>query len=100
MVEDNIRTFAQDWIGTGSTSGSGDEEIACLDAGEYLESEVINTGVVQARIRQNVYNSGQSILIKFRHGNSEANCLLDDYENYSVPFESLGFVQIRIERIP
>ena len=65
-----------------------------------MESEVINTGVDKVRLRQNVYNEGETILIKFRHGNSEANCLLDDYENYTEPFVCAGYVQVRIERIP
>lgn len=98
VVEDNTRTLAYHWTGTGTISGSGDAEKVCLDAGEYEESEVVETGAVTVELLQNFYDpSGDDVLLRYRHGNTEANCLAAAWNNYTVPFASLGFVQVRLE---
>jgi hypothetical protein len=46
---------------------------------------------------QNNYAVGDAIKILYRHGNSAANCLAAAWNDYTVPFTSLGYVQVRIE---
>lgn len=101
MVEDNIETFATNWTGTGTISGVGDAETICLDAGEYMESNVVETGTLTVEILQNLYDvSGDNVVLKYRHGDSQANCLAAGWNLYTVPFMSLGFVQVRLEATP
>lgn len=97
VVEANIRTFVDNWTGTGTIESSGDTERIALDSGEYMEGEVVDTGLHTIELLQNHYAAGDNVLLRYRHGNSEANCLAASYNNYTVPFESLGFVQVRLE---
>jgi hypothetical protein len=62
-----------------------------------MQSEVVNTGLGTWLIAQNYYQAGDSVNLKYRTGNSVANCQAAELLDYSVPFESLGYVQIRIE---
>jgi hypothetical protein len=69
-----------------------------MDAGEYMESEVVNTGVKFVELLQNNYDiTGDDVLLKYRHGATEVACLASAWNNYTVPFLSLGYVQVRIE---
>lgn len=98
MLETNVRDFAGNWTGTGTINGAGDAETICMSTGEYMESEVVNTGVQTVELLQNNYDpGGDTILLRYRHGNSQANCLLAAWNNYVAPFVSLGYVQVRIE---
>lgn len=97
VIENNTLTFASNWSGTGSTSGSGDAEIMCLDGGEFMQSNVIITGTTLVTLLQNTYLAGDAVTLKYRHGNSEANCLAASWNNYTTPFTSLGYVQLRVE---
>jgi hypothetical protein len=92
-----VRTFADNWTGTGAISGVGDAEIACLNEGEYLESEVVNTGVQTVVLAINQYAAGDTVLIRYRHGATEVACLAAAWNDYTIPFVSLGYVQVRIE---
>ena len=67
-----------------------------------MESEVAQTFVDgMVNIYQNKYDlSGDDVLLKYRHGNTEANCLGAAWQNYTGTFVSLGFIQIRAESIP
>jgi len=58
--------------------------------------EVWPTGTYTVEILQNVYGAGDDVDMDYRHGDSEANCLIAGWNNYTVPFESLGYVQIRM----
>jgi len=90
--------FSGNWTGDGAISGSGDAEIMCLYSGQYMESNVVYTGYETQIIAQNSYDiSGDTLTIRYRHGNSAANCLLAVYSDYTVPFVSLGYVQVRVE---
>lgn len=100
VVEDNTRTFAGNWTGTAAISGTGNAEEVCIEVGEYLESEIVETGAVDVEIAQNVYAVGDTVLLKYRHGNSVANCLAASWNNYTIAFTSLGYVQIRMEASP
>jgi len=97
VVEDNIRTFLNNWTGTGSVDSSGDGEQLVLGGSEYMESEVVNTGVRHVVLSQNVYASGDTATLKYRHGATEVDCLSASWNIYSSAFESLGYVQLRLE---
>ena len=73
-----------------------DTERLALEVDEYMDSEVVDTGVTTIEILINVYAAGDVVSILYRHGNSEANCLAADWDFYVAPFESLGYVQIRL----
>jgi hypothetical protein len=100
VLEDNVRTFLGNWTGTGEVVGTDDEETVCLSAGEYMESEVVFTDENQVEILQNEYTPGDTVLIKYRDGATEENCLAASWSNYSTPFDCLGYLQVRIEVIP
>jgi hypothetical protein len=57
VLEDNVRTFADNWTGTGTISGEGDAETICLAPGEYRESEVVYTGERTVELELNHYAS-------------------------------------------
>ena len=62
-----------------------------------MVSEVINTGALTMELLQNVYVSGDDVFLKYRHGSSASACEVASWNDYTVPFMSLGFVQVRIE---
>ncbi len=97
VVEDNVRTFASNWSGTGAIENSGDTERLALEPGEYMESEVDETDIKTVELLQNNYAAGDTVLMRYRHGASEVDCLAASWINYTVPFVSLGFVQVRME---
>lgn len=90
--------FAGHWTGTGTIQGTGDAEVICLEAGEYMISGVVFIGSVNVELLQNHYDpSGDDVLLRYRHGDSEANCLAAAWNDYVAPFASLGYVQVRLE---
>ena len=100
VVEDNIRDFVGNWTGTGAITGSGDAEQAELQTGEYLESEDWDLGPClfnSARIRQNVYQLGDDVTIKYKTAATQGALAGVGWSAY-VPFQSLGWVKIRIEK--
>lgn len=96
-LEDNILDFTTYWTGTGTAIGSGDAEAVTLDDGEYMESNTVQTGIVDVTLLQNVYAAGDSAVIKYRHGATDVDCEAAAWIVYTAPFMSLGFVQVRIE---
>jgi len=97
VTETNIRKFSFNWSGTGMISGSGDSEKIILSSGQYMESEVCDTGSRLILLKQNFYVAGDTILLRYRQGNSPANCLAASWNNYVSAFASSGYVQIRVE---
>jgi hypothetical protein len=97
VAEANTRTFAGNWTGTGSISGSGDAEVIDLQNTEYLESELVNTGSTTVQLLQNVYDSGDSGALYYKTGSDVAACQADSWHAYSAPFVSLGYVQVRVQ---
>jgi len=99
VTQSNVRTFTGNWTGTGTIENSGDAERIALHSAQYMEGEVVNTGIKTVSLSQNVYDAGDMAIIKYRHGVDSASCLAASWNNYTVPFGSLGYVQIRIESI-
>lgn len=97
VTEDNTRDFTGNWTGTGEIQGTGDAEKIVLNASEYMESEVVDTGAVQVTLLQNQYQAADNVTIKYRTGNSVANCEAAALSTYTAPFTSSGYVQIRLE---
>ena len=61
-------------------------------------SEVVDTGTYTVTLFQNLYDgTGDDVDLDYRHGATEAACLAAGWNNYTVPFVSLGYVQVRIE---
>lgn len=97
VLETNIRTFSGNWTGTGSITGAGDEEKIALDTGQYMISEVVNTGIdTTITLLQNEYSSGDTVTLQYRHGATQAACEAASWNDYTIPFESLGYVQVRV----
>lgn len=96
VTEANVRDFTGNWTGTGAITGSGDSERAELETTEYLISEVVNTGAYTVTLTQNKYGSGDSVDLDYRHGADQAACEAASWNNYTGPFTSLGYVQVRI----
>lgn len=97
VTEDNARNFINTWMGTGLIENTGDTERISLASGQYMESEVVYTGAVQVNLSQNVYSAGDTAVLKYRHGASEAACLAASWNTYSSEFISDGYVQVRVE---
>lgn len=97
VVEDNVRTFLNNWTGTGDIERSHDDEQLATSSGEYMESEIVETGAGLYEIDQNYYKAGDNVTLKYKHGATQAACDAAEFGAYSAPFDSLGFVQIRVE---
>lgn len=97
VIETNILDFVGNWIGTGSIDGSGDVERLVLEPGQYMISNVVESGAVTVTLLQNYYDSdGDTVDLDYRHGATQAACEAASWNNYTVPFVSLGFVQVRV----
>ena len=92
-----MRTFADHWTGTGTIENAGDTERLALAAGEYMISEVVNTGTTTMELLQNNYAAGDTVTLQYRHGATEEGCWDAAWTDYTVPFVSLGYVQVRVE---
>jgi len=95
-VVETVRTFADHWNGTGAIGNAGDTERLELDAGEYMISEVIDTGASTMELDQNHYAAGDNVTMEYRHGATEIACLSAAWVAYTVPWASLGYVQVRM----
>ena len=97
VTESNVLAFSGNWYGTGSISGSGAAEALCLDLGEYMVSEVVETGTQFVSLTQNAYNeAGDDVTLQYRHGATVGDCTSAAWNNYTAAFDSLGYVQIRL----
>jgi lysophospholipase L1-like esterase len=68
-----------------------------LNSGEYMESDVVVTGVRNVQLFQNQYAAGDNLWLYYRHGATENACTEADWILYTDKFESLGYVQLRVE---
>ncbi|MHC4498507.1 MAG: LamG-like jellyroll fold domain-containing protein [Planctomycetota bacterium] len=98
VLEANIRNFSGNWTGTGQifNPGVADIEYVRLQAGEYMISEIWDTGDQIVELLQNVYAVGDDVDLDYRHGATPAACVAAGWNNYVGKFVSLGYVQVRI----
>ena len=97
VTESNVLVFSGNWYGTGSISGSGAAEALCLDLGEYMLSDVVETGTQFVSLTQNAYDeAGDDVTLQYRHGATVGDCTSAAWNNYTAAFDSLGYVQIRL----
>ena len=97
MKETNVRDFTGNWTGTGTIEGVDDAEKIKLDDTEYMESEVVFTGVRTMQITQNFYDgTGDDVTITYRHADTDVGVEAAEYVAYTEPFDSLGYVQIKV----
>ena len=97
-MEVNVRDFAGNWAGTGAIAGAGDAEVLELQSGENMVSEVVYTDTYQVTLLQNEYDeTGDDVDMDYRHGATEAACEVAGWNDYATPFESLGYIQIRMQ---
>ncbi len=98
MEEENIRNLSE-WSGTGSVSGVGDAEIISLETGQYMESESWKLGSGWCAITIDKYDSGVgSYTVEYKTGDSLVNCEADAWNNYIGPFDSLGWVKVKVSK--
>jgi hypothetical protein len=97
VQEGNVRTFTGNWTGTGIVSGSSDSEKILLSTGNYMQSEIVNTGANRIELFQNKYDLSGSGLLKYRSGSNVANCEAAEWQSYTGSFASTGYTQIRVE---
>jgi hypothetical protein len=98
VVETNVRTFSGNWTGDGEIlNGDLDAERLELNAGEYFDSEYVDTGIRYVELLQNYYDpSGNDVTMSYKTGDTTANCDLDTWHDYVSPFISAGIVRIRM----
>ncbi len=69
----------------------------CLDTVEDMISEVVYTDTLTVELDQNHYDiTGDNLYLYYRHGATQVDCEAAAWIVYSVPFVSLGYVQIRV----
>jgi len=101
VTEPDVRTFLSGWTcsvgGTACITSTGNTERIILSKAQYATSPIVSTGVKAVRLNKNKYRVGTSILFKYR------TCAVSDCSDvpaftiYSDVFNSLGYVQIRVE---
>lgn len=98
VLEAVVHDFQGNWTGTGEIVNPGVDDIekVCLDSGEWMISEVVETGVANVEILTNVYAAGDAVDVDYRHGNTPAACEAAGWNNYVGPFTSLGYIQVRL----
>jgi ribosomal protein S13 len=99
VTEDNILDFSAYWSGTGEVKGSGDGEFLSVGVGEYMElTNPWNFGTGKCVFDITKYEApGGSITRKYKTGTDSSDCEADTWNTYSVPFDSEGYVQLRVE---
>jgi len=60
-------------------------------------SETVYTGAFTIELSINVYAAGDTVTIKYRTGADQAACESAEWSTYSTPFDSLGYVQARVD---
>jgi hypothetical protein len=98
VLESFVRNFSGNWTGTGAVGnpGTADTERLELESGQYMISELVHSGAILVRIEYNVYASGDTINLDYRHGATPAACEAADWNDYTGSFDSLGYLQVRV----
>jgi hypothetical protein len=96
-----VRNFTGYWSGSGEITGSGDEESIELHTGDILEMDVpwhICDRRKRIVLKYNKYRSGSPAVIKYKIGETLAECNLDTWHIYTGPFNHLGWIRVRVEK--
>lgn len=98
VTEDTVSNFQYNWFGTGTIENAGvaDTERIALFSGEYMMSEIVDTGAVDVQLDYNHYAAGDTITLEYRTGATAAATTGAAWQSYVAPFASSGFVQIKI----
>lgn len=100
VEETNTRPFADNWTGDGEILDSGDAEQIGLNVDNEMVSEIVDTGVVTVTLSMDKYRTGSSSgpikKLYYRTGISPIILETVGWAEYSVPFASSGYVQVRI----
>jgi hypothetical protein len=98
VSETVVRNFQNNWTGTGTVGnpGTADTERLELEAGQYMISELVHSGAIRVKIEYNVYSSGDTINLDYRHGATPVACEAADWNDYGGSFDSLGYLQVRV----
>ena len=86
------------WTGTGTVVSSGDSEKIGLMSGQYMESPPVNTGALTVTLAVDAYGSGDGhSTLKYRTAAAAGDLSGEGWTTYSAPFESAGYVGLRLE---
>jgi hypothetical protein len=96
VLEDNALPFQGHWTGTGAVQDSNDAENLALGAGEQMTSDIVDTGAVTVSLTLNVYAAGDSATVQYKTANTSGGIPGASWTNYTAPFASLGFVQVKV----
>jgi hypothetical protein len=92
-----VRDFTNEWEGTGTIEGTGNQEKIILASGETMESPTWNTGVMMVEILVSEYLPGSgSVLVEYKTGSSAALCEAQSYGTYTSPFRSEGYIKVKV----
>lgn len=98
VTETNVRNFSGNWVGTGAIENTGDSERLALESGEYMESEIVNTGAVKIELIQGKYQAGNTTNMYYKTGDSVSSCEAASWVEYTGFFQSSGYIKIKFER--
>ena len=89
--------FSDGTVTGGSIDGSGDYEKVTLGSGNYWTSHIVRTGANMVKFVYGKYRigSGSPGTFQFKTGSSKATCDADTWHDYTGPFQSSGWVQLR-----
>jgi len=74
-----------------------DAERIALNSGEWMKSNVVNTGAQSVTLLQNHYDpTGDDVTLQYRTAANPVALAVANFNNYTVPFTSDGYVQIRL----
>jgi len=99
VTEVYVKDFSGNWTGTGTISGSGDDEIVQLISGQYMESETWFVGTGTVNILEDKYKVGEGIpIIEYKTGTTKVNCESDTWHPYIRQFQGQGWVKVKISK--
>ena len=98
MAEDHARPFIDIWTGDGSIQNSGDAETMTLETDDIMTGEMVYIGVNNIEILIDNYQtgSGHAPTREYKNGSTEQLCNDDIWNDYTAPFESAGYIKIRV----
>jgi hypothetical protein len=63
-----------------------------------MQSCIVDTDAFTVTLYQNLYDgTGDDVLLRYRHGATPNACAVAAWNNYTIPFVSAGYVQVRLE---